>query len=87
MAGSLVSRIGDWMDMVALNWAVLQHSNSPMALALINACRVAPVFLMTFPAGVLADRHDRRTLLIAVQAGAMVLTLMLGLQVKAHGPI
>lgn len=87
MAGSLVSRIGDWMDMVALNWAVLQHSNSPMALALINACRVAPVFLMTFPAGVLADRYDRRALLIAVQAGAMVLTLMLGLQVKAHGPI
>ncbi len=87
MAGSLVSRAGDWMDMVALNWAILQHSNSPLALALINACRVAPVFLMSLPAGVLADRHDRRTLLLVVQAGVMVLTLAIGLMVMGHGPV
>lgn len=87
MAGSLVNRVGDWMDMVALNWAILQHSNSPLALALINACRVAPVFLVSLPAGVLADRYDRRALLIAVQAGMMVLTLALGLLVKAHEPV
>ncbi|HEY9857650.1 MAG TPA: MFS transporter [Stenomitos sp.] len=87
MAGSLVSRVGDWMDMVALNWATMQHTHSALALALINACRVAPVFLMSLPAGILADRHDRRRLLIGVQAGTMALTVAIGFLVKAHGAV
>ena len=44
MSGSFVSRVGDWMDLVALNWAVLQFTNSPLHLGIINACRLVPTF-------------------------------------------
>jgi len=87
MAGSLVSRIGDWMDLVALNWAVLTFTNSPFYLALINACRLLPVFVFSVPAGYLADRYDRRMLLILVQAAMMVMTMALATLIMVHGPV
>ena len=49
--GSLITRIGDWMDLVALNWAVLQLTGSAFYLGLISACRLLPVFTMSVPAG------------------------------------
>ena len=83
MAGSLVTRVGDWMDLVALNWAVLQFTNSPLYLGLVNACRLVPTFILSVPAGILADRYDRRRLLIWIQLGMMVLTFCLGYLVEA----
>jgi MFS family permease len=86
MAGSFVSWAGDWMDLAALNWAVLTLTGSPLALGLINACRLVPVFALSLPAGVLADRHDRRKLLMALQAGVMVLTFVVGGLVAVRAP-
>ncbi len=86
MAGSVVSWVGDWMDLAALNWAVLEMTGSPLDLGLINACRLIPVFALSLPAGVLADRYDRRQLLIAITAGTMALTFVVGLLVAAHSP-
>jgi MFS transporter, DHA1 family, staphyloferrin A biosynthesis exporter len=83
MAGSLVTRVGDWMDLVALNWAVLQFTNSPLYLGLVNACRLVPTFILSLPAGILADRYDRRRLLIWIQIGMMLLTFCLGYLVEA----
>lgn len=85
MAGSLVSRVGDWMDLVALNWAVLQFTNSPVHLGIMNACRLVPTFLLSVPAGIMADRFDRRKLLIWLQVGMMLLTFVLGF-IVAKGP-
>jgi MFS family permease len=84
MSGSLVTRVGDWMDLVALNWAVLQFTNSPLHLGLVNACRLVPTFLLSVPAGILADRYDRRKLLILLQIGMMLLTFFLGYLVEAR---
>jgi MFS family permease len=78
LGGSLVASVGEWMDIVALNWATLQLTDSPMHLALINACRLVPVFLLSFPAGLLADRYNRRKLLIAIQTLVTLLTLGIG---------
>src|SRR6516225_3901468 len=58
MLGNLISWVGDWMDLVALNWAVLSLFGSGLHLGLINACRLVPVFVLSIPAGVLADRLD-----------------------------
>ena len=74
MIGNLISWVGDWMDLVALNWAVLSLFGSGLHLGLINAYRLAPVFVLSIPAGVLADRLDRRRLLFWLQTGTMVLT-------------
>lgn len=85
MSGSLVTRVGDWMDLVALNWAVLQLTNSPLMLGVVNACRLLPTFLLSIPAGLLADRYDRRKLLIYIQIAMMFLTFWLGYLVDS-GP-
>jgi MFS transporter, DHA1 family, staphyloferrin A biosynthesis exporter len=84
MSGSLVTRVGDWMDLVALNWAVLQFTNSPLHLGLMNACRLVPTFLLSVPAGILADRYDRRKLLICLQIGMMLMTFCLGYLIEAR---
>lgn len=73
-----MTRTGDWIDLVALNWAVFQLTNSPIQLGIVNACRLVPVFLMSVPAGVLADRYDRRKLLMFTQVSMMALTFLLG---------
>lgn len=86
MSGSLVTRVGDWMDLVALNWAVLQFTSSPLYLGLINGCRLVPTFLLSVPAGILADRYDRRRLLINIQIGLMLLTFCLGYTVETEQP-
>src|ERR687895_2266471 len=85
-AGYLVSQTGEWMTWVALNWAVLEFTGSALYLGLINACRMVPAFLLSVPAGVLADRSDRRKLLILLQAGIMLSTFCVGHLLAADTP-
>ncbi len=74
------------MTLVALNWAVLEFTGSALYLGLINACRLVPTFLLSVPAGVLADRIDRRKLLILLQAGIMPSTFCVGYLLAADSP-
>jgi MFS transporter, DHA1 family, staphyloferrin A biosynthesis exporter len=85
-AGNLVSQAGEWMTLVALNWAVLEFTGSALYLGLINACRLVPAFLLSVPAGVLADRSDRRKPLILLQAGTMLSTFCIGYLLAADSP-
>src|SRR3954454_22627658 len=87
LVGSLISWVGDWMDLAALNWAALTMTGSALDLAFINACRLVPAFVLSLPAGVLADRHDRRRLLIALSAATMALTFVVGGLIAAGSPI
>jgi len=75
--GTLISSSGDWMDQVALNWLVYQLSGSAVQLALLNLCRLAPIFVFTLVGGVVADRAERRSLLFVTQFVAMVLATIL----------
>ena len=75
--GTLVSNSGDWMDQIALNWLVYQLSGSAVQLALLNLCRLAPIFVFTLVGGVIADRMERRRLLFATQLVAMILAVVL----------
>jgi len=74
------------MTLVALNWAVLEFTGSALYLGLINACRMVPAFLLSVPAGVLADRSDRRKLLIVLQAGVLPSTFCIGYLLAAASP-
>ena len=64
MGGSFVSALGSWFQSVALGWLVLELSNSPFVLGLVNFALMAPLFFLGFAGGVLADRVERRTLLL-----------------------
>jgi MFS family permease len=78
-AGQIISGSGSWMQQVAQVWLVLQLTNSGVALGITTALQFLPVLLFGAWAGVLADRMDKRKLLIATSAAATVLAGTLGL--------
>lgn len=79
-SGQLVSLVGLWMERVAQDWLVLQLSGGdPIALGVATALQFGPVLALSMWAGVLADRLDKRLLLIGLQSGMAVLALVLGL--------
>src|SRR5690348_18299431 len=53
---------------VAIGWQVYAITHSTFALGLVGLCQFAPMFLLTLPAGDIADRFDQRKLLSATQA-------------------
>lgn len=75
--GMIVSNIGTWMQMVAQGYLVYQLTRSPFALGLVGFVRAVPVFGLSLFAGVVADRVDRRRLLIVTQSLAALFALAL----------
>ena len=72
-----------WLELLAIGVYVLEVGGSPFLVALMTFLRMAPMFLFGIPAGALADRYDRKRLLIIgllVLAGAAGLLAFLALQ-------
>lgn len=78
-AGQLVSVAGTWMQAVAQAWLVLQLTDSGLWLGAVTAAQALPVLVVGAWAGVVADRVDKRVLLIRLQVVAGLLALLLGL--------
>jgi MFS family permease len=75
--GACTSTIGTWMQEVAQNWLVLQLTNSPFLLGLDAFLGDIPIFLFSLVGGVLADRIDRRFILIGSQVVQMISAALL----------
>ncbi|WP_432019782.1 MFS transporter [Streptomyces sp. 1222.5] len=76
--GQLVSVMGTWMMVVTQDWLVLALSgDSAGVLGLVTALQFAPMLFLTLYGGRLADRHDKRTILVAANlvSGALALAL------------
>ena len=69
--GQIGSLVGAWMQSVALPWLVLQLGGSPLQLGLVMAFMFGPSLFLAPLGGVLADRVDKRRMLIAVNLVAM----------------
>jgi MFS family permease len=78
-SGQLISLTGTWAQRVAQDWLVLQLTNSGTALGIVTALQFAPALLLSLYGGALADRGDKRKLLLATQAAMGGLALLLGL--------
>jgi predicted MFS family arabinose efflux permease len=65
--GACTSSIGTWMQKLAQSWLVLQISGSPFWLGVDAFLGEIPIFLFSLVGGVVADRIDRRHLLLASQ--------------------
>ena len=76
--GQAISLIGTWMQSIAQSWLVLQMTGSGTALGLVVALQTLPVLLLGPYGGVVADRVDKRRLMIALQSMMGVLALVLG---------
>lgn len=79
--GQGVSLIGFWTQSVAQSWLVYRLSGSAVALGAVSAASYFPVLLVAPLAGVLADRMDKRRLVMVTQSTAMVLAFTLGVLV------
>src|SRR5215831_4689276 len=82
--GQLVSFIGEWMQIMAEAWLLLTLTHNGAAVGGAFAFRFAPVLLFGLWGGVIADRFDRRTLLLITQSLEGALALGLWLLVLTH---
>ena len=73
----VLSRMGSEMRMVAFSWHVYQLTGSKLALGVIGASRCVPVLVFGLWGGVIADRFDRRRVLLATQAFMAVVSTAL----------
>jgi MFS family permease len=76
-SGQLISLIGTWMDQVAESWLVYRLTGSSLLLGTVAFAGQIPVFLMSPIGGIVADRFNRRKILVATQSSMMVLALIL----------
>jgi len=77
VAGQGISLIGTWMQQVAMGWLVYRLTGSAMMLGLLGFTSQIPILPLAPLAGVLADRWDRRRLLLATQSLALVQATLL----------
>jgi MFS family permease len=79
--GQSISLVGTWMQMTAQSWLVLTLTHSSTDLGLAVALQAVPVLLLGPYGGVIADRVDKRRLMIVLQAVMGLQALVLGLLV------
>jgi MFS family permease len=77
IGGQTLSQMGSWVQIVAQSWLVLKLTGSGTALGLVTAFQFLPVLLLGAYGGVLADRANKRWLLLSTQLfdGALATTL------------
>ena len=75
--GQLISQTGNWLTLIAQTLLVLKLTDSGIALGLLAAAQFGPVLLFGAFAGLVADRSDKRKLLLIVQSFAMVQSFIL----------
>ena len=75
--GAFTSTVGTWMQKVAQSWLIFELTKSSFYLGLDDFLGQLPILLFTLIGGVIADRHDRRHLLIGSQYVQMATALTL----------
>lgn len=77
--GSFVNVVGSYALIVAIGWMVVELTGSSFLLGLTNFASMFPILLLALPAGALADRIDRRLLILIPQAVAAVAVVLLAI--------
>jgi MFS family permease len=75
--GQLISLIGTWMDPIAESWLVYRLTGSPLLLGTVAFAGQIPILILMPIGGIIADRYDRRSILVGTQSFTMTLTLVL----------
>ena len=77
-SGQLVSMSGTWIELTATSWLLYQLTDSPLLLGLGGVFRALPIFAFALLGGTVADRVERRRLLLITQSSSVVTSLVLG---------
>jgi MFS family permease len=76
-SGNFLSNVGTWMQNVAQGWLVLQLTNSAFWLGMVGFAASMPFLIFTLFGGVIADRVNKRMLLIVTQTAQMIFAFTL----------
>jgi MFS family permease len=74
--GQAVSLVGTWMQVMALGWVVTGLSSDALVLGLLNASSALPILLLSLKGGEIADRVEKRRILIVTQLALMALAFV-----------
>ena len=85
-SGQLISQIGNWLTLIAQALLVLKLTDSGLALGLLAACQFGPVLVLGAWSGLVADRSDKRKLLMIVQSFAMLQSFSLAFIAFMNNP-
>ena len=77
--GQCVSALGSWMQMVAQGWLVYDMTGSSFYLGLVGLARAIPALAFSLVGGAVADRYDRRTIMVLANAAVGLSAVVLGL--------
>ena len=83
-AGQCVSQIGTFIEMTATTYLLYAITSSPLLLGLGGLVRGVPILGLALFGGALADRIDRKRLLLFTQAAQVVTSLILGTHVATN---
>jgi MFS family permease len=82
--GQLISQVGNWLTSVALVLLVLHRTGSGLAVGILTASQFGPILLLGAWTGLIADRSDKRRLLLVTQTLEMLQSFTLGALAFAH---
>ena len=82
--GQLVSNTGGWVQRIAQDWLVLTITGSATAVGITTALQFLPTLLFGMYGGVIADRYDKRRVLLATNVAMSVLAAALAALTLAH---
>jgi len=77
-SGAFLSNVGTWIHNTALLWFVRETTGSNTWVGAVNMAWFLPVLVLVLWAGSLADRLDRRRLILATQTAMMLLAFAMG---------
>jgi MFS family permease len=83
-SGNLISIIGRLMLMVSIEWEIYARTHSATALGLVGLMIAVPVVLLSLPAGHIADRYQRKYIVLVTQALSAICSLALALVSWQH---
>src|SRR5438093_714491 len=81
--GSLISDSGTWMQMMAQSWVMSGLTSKAILLGLVNFAAGLPALILAPVAGSLADRLDKRKILVATQIAQIIFAIALGFLVMS----
>ncbi len=85
--GWLVARMGTYIQSIAIAWEIYQRTGEALSLGLVGLAQALPLMVLALPAGLLADRYERRRLSIVSLLGMTATSLALAAFSIGEGPV
>ena len=83
-SAQLISLTGSQMQVAAVDWHVYLLTHSPLALGMVGLSRVIPIVSLSLLGGVVADRYDRKRVMLATQLTMTAVAALLGVLTITH---